>query len=682
MRLSKVILKNWQGYYGPDHIFNFGNDGSCSSIVYGENSHGKTAFWEAIEFALYGKVRKRKQKNKFKLYIAKEAGELPLLNIDAFEEGDCDFSVEIFFSHNLKQYRLLRRYLPKFKNVKARLLNDLKLQLELENLNDDTDSRFIKKENMWIEENILPYRLSKFFLFDAERLEEYQDLMDKDQVNVALKEDIEAIIRTPILKTGSQIFSRLERSYVGQYNKEYESNLKDKKAREDHAKLKQDISNLDKAIEKLEEQKEKWNRQIDENKNWLKDNDKSKEASIQIENFKERISENDSSLKDSSEDIRDIIKNSWRVIIQTKVSEANKRLESEVSKQDDMKKRLGVIESQIKHKEAESEGNPCEVCGSQRNKPLTEKKVQLLEEIETLREEEIEITNKSKIPTVEDTYRVQMALTPMTLPETRTLDNLIQKESKRMALIKKKFDLQQNLEKANEFITAEKDNEVKDLLRKLKSAEKNREQVIIEIAEKNLERRQKDDELRKITFSTSEKKSAKMKKYETAANVCNLLNGLFSETLGNYRENMRKGVEQKASDIFLSISNNSENYDGLSITKDFSVSIQNKKQKSDAGSGAQSLVMAYSVIDALSNCSGIEFPMIIDTPGRGLGIENLDNVYSHFLESDQQVIFLPNDRELHPDDGDRKYGNMVGYTYKLEKIEKDRSKIVSRIRGD
>ena len=313
---------------------------------------------------------------------------------------------------------------------------------------------------------------------------------------------------------------------------------------------------------------------------------------------------------------------------------------------------------------------------------MYKRQVQLLEEIETLREEEIVITNKSKIPTVEDTYRVQMALTPMTLPETRTLDNLIQKESKRMALIKKKFELQQNLEKANEFITAEKDNEVKDLLRKLKSAEKNREQVIIDIAEKNLERRQKDDELRKITFSTSEKKSAKMKKYETAVNVCNLLNNLFSETLGNYRENMRKGVEQKASDIFLSISNNSENYDGLSITKDFSVSIQNKKQKSDAGSGAQSLVMAYSVIDALSNCSGIEFPMIIDTPGRGLGIENLDNVYSHFLASDQQVIFLPNDRELHPDDGDRKYGNMVGYTYKLEKIEKDRSKIVSRIRGD
>lgn len=682
MRLSKVILKNWQGYYGPDHVFEFGYNGSCSSIIYGENTYGKTAFWEAIEFALYGRVRKRKQIDKFKLFLAEESGELPLLNTDAFEEGNCDFSVEIFFLHNSKSYRLLRRYYPKYTNKRALVVNDLKLQLELQNLNDDTESRFIKKQDRWIEENILPYRLSKFFLFDAERLEEYQDLMDKDQVNVALKQDIEAIIRTPILKTGTEIFSKLGRSYLIQHNKELEANMKDKEAREEHARLMKEISNLEKAIEALEKQKTSWKNKIDDHNNWLKENDKSKEASIQIENLIERLGENESSLKESSEDIRELIKDSWRVIIQSKVSAANERLRLEVSKQDDLKKRLGIIDSKIKHKQSEVDGNPCEVCGSQRNKPSFEKKRQLLEELDKLREEEIEITNQSKIPTVEDTYRVRMALNPMSLPETRYLDSLMSKESKRLSLIKKKFDLEQDLEKAKQLITSEKDNEIKDVVGKLNSAEKNREEVVVQIAEKNLERKQNEERLRKMTFATTDKKSAKMEKLEISLNLCNSLNTLFSETLDKYRENMRDGVEQKASEIFLSISNNSENYDGLSITKDFSVSIQNKKQKSDAGSGAQSLVMAYSVIDALSNCSGIEFPMIIDTPGRGLGIENLDNVYSHFLASDQQVIFLPNDRELHPDIGDEKYGNMVNYTYKLEKIEKDRSKIVSRIRGD
>ena len=93
------------------------------------------------------------------MFIAEES-EIATLNTDAFEEGNCDFSVEIFFSHDLKQYRLLRRYLQIQKCKGSQ--DDLKLQLELENLSDDTDTRFIKKENRWIEENILPYRLSKF----------------------------------------------------------------------------------------------------------------------------------------------------------------------------------------------------------------------------------------------------------------------------------------------------------------------------------------------------------------------------------------------------------------------------------------------------------------------------------------------------------------------------------------
>ena len=287
----------------------------------------------------------------------------------------------------------------------------MKLQLELENLSDDTDT--IHKKGESVDRRIYCHIDYQFFPLMLKG-REYQDLMDKDQVNVALKEDIEAIIRTPILKTGSQIFTKLERSYLSQYDKEYESNLKNKKAREDYERLKLDITNLEEAIENLNQQKEKWDKQIDEHNMWLRDNDKSKEASIQIENFKERLLENETNLKESTEDIRDLIKNSWRVIIQTKVSEANKRLEDEVAKQTEMKKELGVIESQIKHKEAEVEGNPCEVCGSQRNKPSNEEKVRLLKEIENLREQEKQINNKSKIPTVEDTYRVQTALSPMT----------------------------------------------------------------------------------------------------------------------------------------------------------------------------------------------------------------------------------------------------------------------------
>ena len=224
MIIQQITLKNWQGYYGSNHVFLFSaNSPSC--IIYGKNTFGKTAFWESIEFALYGRVRRRKQPNKFKPYMSSQSADKPLLNTDAFNEGKCDFGVEILFTHQGGSYRLLRRYHPKYTNKKVNKVSDLTLQIELENLEDDTNDRFIKNVNHWINENILPERLSKFFLFDAERLEEYEELMDSDRVDVRLKEDIEDIIRSPILKRGSRIFSKLGTSYFHKYDREYAKNL-------------------------------------------------------------------------------------------------------------------------------------------------------------------------------------------------------------------------------------------------------------------------------------------------------------------------------------------------------------------------------------------------------------------------------------------------------------------------
>ena len=43
--------------------------------------------------------------------------------------------------------------------------------------------------------------------------------------------------------------------------------------------------------------------------------------------------------------------------------------------------------------------------------------------------------------------------------------------------------------------------------------------MIIDSTKKNVEKKQKEDELRKITLSASDKKSAKMKKLEVAVNL-------------------------------------------------------------------------------------------------------------------------------------------------------------------
>ena len=89
--------------------------------------------------------------------------------------------------------------------------------------------------------------------------------------------------------------------------------------------------------------------------------------------------------------------------------------------------------------------------------------------------------------------------------------------------------------------------------------------------------------------------------------------------------------------------------------------------------------MAYSIIDALASCSGFEFPMIVDTPGRSLAKSNVNSVFDHFTSSDRQAIFLPNDRELDPDDGDERYGKLCAATYELRKADEDRTEVVRRV---
>jgi len=351
MIIEKISLRNWQGYYGSKHEFLFGSE-KPSSIVYGKNTFGKTAFWEAIEFALYGRVRKRKQPNKFKPFMSNQSSDKPLLNTDAYNEGNSDFAVEIFFSHEEGHYRLLRRYHPKFTNKKAEKLSDLILQLELENLQDDTGDRFEKNPNRWINENILPERLSKFFLFDAERLEEYEELMDSDRVDVRLKEDIENIIRSPILKNGAHVFKNLANRYYRDYDSEYAQNLKNQKERKRHQELTEEIESLKKARTELERQLKSWKDKINSKQNWLEENDKSKEASLQIKHIKAELTSNEGNISSCRDDLKSIMTNAWRVILQDQVNSANQKLEKEILLQEKMTKRIGVIEEEIRGKKA------------------------------------------------------------------------------------------------------------------------------------------------------------------------------------------------------------------------------------------------------------------------------------------------------------------------------------------
>ena len=55
IEILNITMNNWQGYYGSGKkstkINVRGKSGKRNLIVYGQNTHGKTALWQGIQYA-------------------------------------------------------------------------------------------------------------------------------------------------------------------------------------------------------------------------------------------------------------------------------------------------------------------------------------------------------------------------------------------------------------------------------------------------------------------------------------------------------------------------------------------------------------------------------------------------------------------------------------------------------
>jgi len=677
MKLTKLVLFNWQGYHGKKE-FNFdGENGKSSSFIYAQNTYGKSAFWEAFHFALYGRVEIRRLRNTYRPVLGRESALAPMMNTDIYGTSGATFYVELFFTHKSSEYRLYRAFKPRYETSPVRAVNDLIPDVSLENLSVLGGDRYIANEDRWIEENLLPNRLAKFFLFDGERLEEYEDLMRKDE-DIDLRNDIRDIIRTPIFKEGNRILKSSEARFGVKEGHEIVAQDKDKKLRLEFDKLTKEIDEARTSKEKVDKEKEGFKKELDTLENWLINEDKTKEASIKLEALKTEISDATEAIKGFKEDIQREMKDAWKVLIAPIVNESLEKLEVESESQKALHGDMALIKKEIKNLEHEVEGDPCDTCKRVRESPSKERKKEIDGIVLGLKKEFDDKKKHAKYPTPEEFFIKSNGL--KNLKSDSTLDILCLKEEKLIIAKTKLRKAENNQKEQRKYITDEQNEKVKNVVKdktdienKIQSCNEDLSILKATIEGGNIH-------LRNFTENSDGNKNLtkKMMKLQTSRKIANALSEIFNTALENFSETMRFNVEKRASETFLEISNNRSNYKGLKITKDYAISIINKKGRKDIGSQGQSMVMAYSIIEALSSCSGFEFPMIIDTPGRSLSRSNMTHVFDYMTNSDRQVIFLPNDLELDPDEGDKRYGKLMASTYELGKDENDRTLVMPR----
>ena len=215
LQFTGLVIENFGPFKGTQTVDFVDADGV--TIIWGNNGRGKTTLLNIIRYALFGKYQNRRGADV----------DLPsLANLEGKKDGKYDFKVILKMINDGIRYELTRQYV-----VRKGIFNPQK--------NDDYEEHvFLKKEGAILSPNqrehelnlIMPNEVSRFFLFDGELLQEYEELlMEGTQTGNTIKESIEQILGVPVLTNGAIDTEATLDEYRKEKNKTAQSNAQTQK---------------------------------------------------------------------------------------------------------------------------------------------------------------------------------------------------------------------------------------------------------------------------------------------------------------------------------------------------------------------------------------------------------------------------------------------------------------------
>jgi DNA sulfur modification protein DndD len=678
--LTEITLHNWQPYYGRGVnglvIKLQGKSGEKNSIFYGQNTHGKSAIWQAIQFAMYGRVNKRKtgwEDGNYKPYIADNTGAEPLLNLPAYEENDFVFAINMKFNHDGDNYELDRSVEPRTGISKPKRDSELLPSLTIKNL---TKSTYEKSPQNFLNK-ILPENLAQFFMFDGERLNGYRDLFE-DTKSVELKSYIEHVLRLPVLTNG---ISDFEKILTKKQKAKSSILLSDDKNEE--IKLK---------VAEIEKERDQWQKIVDDRTSkievdqeelrqvniWLDENGTVKDAYNEFEKFDDKENGLKEQISDLNDNFQKSMPGTWRALLTNKIIQKVNEIKLKLKQQEKAGEAIGALQESIKKNQNLIDGDVCDSCGQE----LPKIDLASLELYSTqITEWNDKITELEKERITPNPFELMNKLSDLQeVVSDKNLQFLVDYEDNLLKLESKITTNKGLLKAAKDKLKSESLAEIKAKILK--------EESLTKTINKSLGKIEQDQEvvdnfnsdilsLTNSIVTTSATDSVIFKQVDKSEKILEELIKIWKEEAISHRETMRENVEKHATDVFLGISTLASEFSKVQIDETFKVDLLDLKDNPDGGSSGQSALMAYSVIDALTIASGIEFPFIVDTPSTSIDDDNLKNLFEFLLiKSKRQILILPEGKEIKPEAGDEEYGYRCARTYQIKKIPNKKKSIL------
>lgn len=649
LRFKELEVYNFGPYKGHQHVQFPAEEGVV--VVYGDNMRGKTSLLNAFRYALFGRV------------VGRGSREIELKKVENWEaaaEGDYGLGTTLVFQAEGHDYELRRSWTPR---EGVQHPSDEMDYRENVYLLRDGDALSPSERDRELE-SIMPEQISRFFLFDGELLQQYEELLrEESEMGYKIKEAIERILGVPVLQRA--------RTHVAKLHGDAQKELSQAAQRE---KKTREIGNH---LENLEERETRHRENIESARTQLKEWEQKKRALKEdlrrVDKYAALLNERDSlrddikhietQLSEQGDRLQLRLREGWLAILQPDLKD---RIEEMKDRLDEVRETLSELRSAQESVEAAKRGlesSECPTCGAELTAGGRER---LEEELERSQRKIGESDPVSELERRDKELRDQLEL----------LTGLVERPNTELMIeISDRIDSWVIEKASKEARIREIDDEFGDLdqteVRKTEAELEKTQQQIARLSDGlSAEQERLEDaksRIRKLTKELEKTSGGALASYKTRTRVYERLHDLFDDSIGAYRDRLRTRVEADASSLFRKLTSEPE-YERVAINDNYGLTIIHRDGSDiPVRSAGAEHVVALSLMGALQRNAPLRGPIIMDSPFGRLDDKHTRNVVGSLPSMAMQTMLLVFESELDPQLVRSELGSHLFREYRMER---------------
>lgn len=614
MKIERVILTNFRQYFGEQRVHLAQDPERNVTVFHGVNGAGKTSFFTAINWCLYGEGA-----DNIGQIISKEA-------VRQAQDGEPVISkVVVTFLHEGQRYGASRQ-LKGIKQADGSVKEQRDVEFVLTSTSPDGRSRIISNP-IGTMNAVLPNNVRTYFLFDGEKIEHFARPESADEVRFSVYQvlSLEVLNRAKghLAKVAKELRSELRGLASGE--------LKELLAQDEEARQKEET--FIKQLKDVKEEIAAAQRHIEGVNQKLRELDAVQAQQKEYDLYTEQMQERQREFQGLTGRVRDLASQGYLALIGDALATARTIL--------DDKRQRGEIPSNIRQQFLQDllDGKVC-ICGrpfGEHDEAYHHLTRLMGASLPTALENEV-LTTSGSLQSLEERATRLLADLNTTMSEKVHLEETIAR------LHASRDDVERQMKGSQQV-------EVSELARQRDSYEvdidANRtEQARVELQLEEVKKEIADLERRITKARKAEHREQLLsRKIELAQQSSDAIAAVYEA----FAERKRQQIEAQTREIFHKLAWKGDHFSDVRLTEEYQLEVIDRyglPARPELSAGERQ-VLSLSFITGMAQVAEREAPLVMDTPFGRLSSAHRESITANMPRLASQLVLFVTDEELH-----------------------------------